>query len=405
MATLIMRIVILTGGSEIVAAALAEAFCKAKIPIAIVSLVDKSILREAVPDTPYGELVWPPVSTKESAKQLIGLLRSWGADQSDRWPILPTEDGGLRLLLEQRRLIESVSVFGRARALQLGGLDKAELFTWLEQNGCADIIAPTRAIQSISEVKEAVAELGGKCVIKPALKPLSMQLTGMPAKAFMTADYPDQETLEEALSAAWNVADQWIVQPHLVTPSIGEAVFWGVRDGQGDLIGMGAVERWKQPRNGGTGCWVMTRNDLTESLQPLASRILETIDFVGICELPFLLDSKKKWQLLELNPRPWLQVGLAHAAGAPLELMVVKVLQGLPVQSIMPRDQVAWVNLERLLMAAWSGEQGTRWNALRRAFQVWRNAETVAIYDSSLPHIRRRWLMRLAGKAWKRLHA
>lgn len=400
-----MRIVILTGGSEIVAAALAEAFFEARIPIAIVSLVDKSILREVTPDTPYGELVWPPVSAEEAAKQLIGLLCSWGADQNDRWPILPTEDGGLRLLLEQRELIESVSVFGRARALQLGGLDKAELFTWLEQQGCADIIAPTCVIQSISQVKEAVARLGGKCVIKPALKPLSMQLTGMPAKAFMTTDYPDQETLEEVLSAAWNVADRWIVQPHLVTPSIGEAVFWGVRDGQGDLIGMGAVERWKQPRNGGTGCWVMTRNDLTESLRPLASRILETIDFVGICELPFLLDSNKKWQLLELNPRPWLQVGLAHAAGAPLELIVAKVLQGQPMQSIMPRDQIAWVNLERLLMAAWSGEQGPRWNALRRAFQVWRNAETVAIYGSSLPHIRRRWLMRLAGKVWTRLRA
>jgi predicted ATP-grasp superfamily ATP-dependent carboligase len=279
------------------------------------------------------------------------------------------------------------------------------LFAWLKQQGCADIIAPTRTIRAIAEVKEAAMELGGKCVIKPALKPLSMQLTGMPAKAFMTEDYPDQEALEQGLAAAWGISEHWIMQPHLTTPSIGEAVFWGVRDEQGGLIGMGAVERWKQPRNGGTGCWVMTRNDLTESLRPLASRILEAIDFVGICELPFLLDSEKRWQLLELNPRPWLQVGLAHTAGAPLELIVAKVLQGQEVQPITPRDQVAWVNLERLLMAAWSGEQGPRWNALRKAFQVWRNAETVAIYDSSLPHIRSRWLMRLAGKVWTRLRA
>ena len=400
-----MRVIILTGGSEIVAAALVEAFVKAKIPIAIVSLVDKSIFRKVTPDTPYGELMWPPVSAEQAAHRITDLLRSWGASKNERWPILPTEDGGLRLLLEQRELIESVGVFGRARALQLGGLDKAELFTWLKQKGCADIIAPTCVIRSIAEVKEAVAELGGKCVIKPALKPLSMQLTGMPAKAFMTVDYPEQETLEQALAASWSIADQWVVQPHLATPTMGEAVFWGVRDEHGGLIGMGAVERWKQPRNGGTGCWVMTRNDLTESLRPLASRVLEAIDFVGICELPFLLDGKKKWQLLELNPRPWLQVGLAYAAGAPLELIVANVLQGKEVQTIMPRDQVAWVNLERLLMAAWSGEQGPRWNALRKAFQVWRNAETVAIYDSSLPRIRSRWLMRLAGKAWTRLRA
>lgn len=400
-----MRVVILTGGSEIVATALVEAFVKANIPIAIISLVNKSILRKVTPDTPYGELAWPPGSAEEAAKQLTDLLCSWGASQDEGWPILPTEDGGLRLLLEQRELVESVGVFGRARALQLGGLDKAELFGWLEQQGCADIIAPTRVIQSIGEVREAMAELGGKCVIKPALKPLSMQLTGMSAKAFMTADYPNLDMLERALAAAWGIAEHWVVQPHLTTPTVGEAVFWGVRDGQGGLVGMGAVERWKQPRNGGTGCWVMTRNDLTEFLRPLAARILEAIDFIGLCELPFLLDGNEEWRLLELNPRPWLQVGLAHAAGAPLELMVAKVLQGQPVQPIMPRDQVAWVNLERLLMAAWSGEQGPRWNALRNTFQVWRNADTVAIYDSSLPRIRSRWLIRLASKVWARLRA
>jgi len=398
-----MRVVILTGGSEIVATALVEAFFKASVPIAIVSLVHRSILQNITSDTPYGELVWPPASSQEAVNQLTVLLSSWGACPEDRWPIFPTEDGGLRLLLEHKNLVASFGVFGQAQALKLGGLDKAELFTWLKQNGCADIISPTYVVKSIVEVKEAVEKLGGKCVIKPSLKPLSMQLTGMPAKAFMTSDYPNQKSLEQALSAAWNISDQWIVQPHLATPAIGEAVFWAVRDQQGGLVGMGAVERWKQPKNGGTGCWVTTSNDLIESLRPLVLRLLESVDFIGLCELEFLVSDQDKWKLLELNPRPWLQIGLAHTAGAPLELIAANVLRGQPVQSISPRDQVSWVNLERLLMAAWSGEQGPRWSTIRQAFHIWRNAETVAVYDSVLPHVRTRWLRSLTGKVWRRL--
>ena len=402
-----MRIVILTGGSEIIAAALVEFFAKARISIALVSLVKKSILRNVTSDTPYGELAWPPVSSEQAAQELVRLLRSWGANEIKRWPIFPTEDGGLRLLLEQRELIELIGIFGHARALRLGGLNKAELFAWLMQHGCSDIIAPTRIVQSIDEVGAAIIELGGHCVVKPALKPFSMQLKGMSAKAFMTKDYPDLGTLEQALAAAWGISDYWVIQTHLNTPAIGEAVFWGVRDEQGGLIGMGAVERCKQPRDGGTGCWVMTRNDLTESLRPLALRILEAIDFVGICELPFLLsnDNEERWQLLELNPRPWLQVGLAHTAGVPLALITAEVLQGQAVRLIAPRDRVAWINLERLLLSIWSGEYGPRWNSLRNALQVWCNAETIAIYDSSLPRVRSRWLMQLISKAWTRFRA
>lgn len=398
-----MRVVILTGGSEIVATALVEAFFKASVPIAIVSLVHRSILQNVTPDTPYSELVWPPASSQEAMNQLTVLLSSWGACPEDRWPIFPTEDGGLRLLLEHKNLVASFGVFGQAHALKLGGLDKAELFTWLKQNGCADIISPTHVVKSIAEAKEAVERLGGKCVIKPSLKPLSMQLTGMPAKAFMTSDYSDQERLEQALLAAWSISDQWIVQPHLKTPVIGEAVFWAVRDQQGGMIGIGAVECWKHPKDGGTGCWVMTSNYLIESLHPIVLQILELIDFIGLCELEFLVSNHGEWQLVELNPRPWLQVGLAHTAGAPLELIAADVLRGQPVQPVFPRDQVSWVNLERLLIAAWSGEQGPRWSTIRQAFHIWRNAETVAIYDSPLPHVRTRWLKSLTGKVWRRL--
>ena len=397
-----MKAVILSGGSEIVAAALVEELDCAGIPVAVISLGGNSILRRALSGLLYAEIAWPPPSAEAAAGRLLHILRGWGVRESEYCTIFPTEDGGLRLLLEQSKRLKSVAAFGQARSLRMGGLDKAELFECLYQRGCADLIAPTRAVESSWQAIEAIDSMECECVVKPALKPLSMQLAGMPAKAFMTDQFRRRSDFERALTAAWSISSRWVVQPRLRTPPSGEAVFWSVRDRHGDLTGMAAAERWKQPRSGGSGCWVTSTNALISELQPRAQRILEAIDFIGMCELPFLIDSNGQWRLLELNPRPWLQVGLAAAAGAPLAAMTYRILQGDGVEAIQPRDGVNWVNLERLLIAAWSGEQGNRHGALLKACNVWRRADTLAIYSSHLPYVKIRWLGRMAYKALER---
>jgi predicted ATP-grasp superfamily ATP-dependent carboligase len=122
-----------------------------------------------------------------------------------------------------------------------------------------------------------------------------------------------------------------------------------------------------------------------------------------MCELPFLMDHNGQWRLLELNPRPWLQVGLAAAAGVPLAVMTCSVLKGGAVEAIQPRDGLNWVNIERMLIAALSGEQGNRLRALVKAGHACRRAEAVAVYGSHLPHVKLRWLRRMAHKALDRI--
>jgi hypothetical protein len=75
------------------------------------------------------------------------------------------------------------------------------------------------------------------------------------------------------------------------------------------------------------------------------------------------------------------------------------------VETIQPRDGVNWVNLERLLIAACSGEQGKRHKALSGAYRAWCMADHVAIYGSSLPDVKVRWLGRMACKALERVRA
>lgn len=396
-----MRAVILSGGSEIISVALVEEFLDAKIPFAIVSLGGNSLLRHVLPDVPYGEIGWPPESPEQAARSIHRMLVGWGDTTADPWPVFPTEDGGLRLLLQYGRQSPLLCKTSQAHRLKLGGLDKAELFDYLLEHGCADAIVPTKVINNLDEVIPAMSALGGDCVIKPALKPLSMRLTGMAAKAFLSMHYRDELRLLDDLARAWALSDRWVVQTRMYTPAMGELVFWAVRDGHGKLAGLCAVERWKQPRAGGTGCWVETNNSMTEALWPQVEKILAAIDYRGLCELAFLLDTEGNWRLLELNPRPWLQVGLARHAGANLGSAAVRVLQGDQVGQIVAREGVSWVNAERLLLAALSGDYGSRAVALGRAYSAWRHADLLAVYSSLLPRIRTRWLARMVGKALK----
>jgi hypothetical protein len=364
--------------------------------LAVISLGGKSLLQDVSPDILYAELTWPPVDPMHIVEILRKQLVDWGASELDPWPIFATEDGGLRLLLEHRQSLKHIACYGFARRLDsYGGLDKAELFNYLSLNGCQDLIAPTVVIHSPEQIELATEKLGNDCVIKPSLKPLSMQLTGMSAKAFMSRDYASHESLVDALRLAWEVSNLWLVQSRLENPPEGEVVFWAARDEHGGLVGMAAVEKWKQPKSGGTGCWVITRNAFINELTPIVKKILDCIDFVGICELEFLLDYQNKWRLLELNPRPWLQIGLARVSGVPLALMAHQIVLGGCVSAAHPKNDISWVNVERLLLATISSEQRPKWLAIKNAARALLNANAVAIYGSTLPHVRRRWLLRM----------
>lgn len=387
-------VAILSGGSEIISVALVEEFLANGFRPVIIALRRNSILRGLPNELPFHQLTWPPVDPASTAKQLVVALRTFGATEDCPMPVFPTEDGGLRLLLEQRKVIEPWSVFGSACALQLGGLDKAELFSFLDQAGCTDLIAPFRIATEVTDALGAVAEFLGDAVIKPALKPLSMNMDGMRAKAVLSKNFGDTQALANALKAAWHLSDRWVIQPRLQAPPAGETVVWAVRDSMGETHCMAANEVWKFPRDAGTGCWV--RVALNENgLFTRTKTLLEKLQFIGVCEVEFLIDGKNEYRLLEINPRPWLQIGLSFRAGVPMASVAAKALQKETIETLPAPRYCSWVNIERLALAVVSGEQGRSWNSITTAWRAWREATAVAIYDTSLPGIRRRWIMRM----------
>ncbi len=395
-----MRALILSGGSEIAAAALADEFSEKGIPFSIVALGNNSLFKTGRMDITFHELPWPYDTPEDTIHAIKRILQCGGATPENPWIIFPTEDGGLRLLLEYGHGLSGLGRFSRAMSLTSGGLDKAELFVHLLANNCEDIIAQTRTASSPDDILSAIDDLGGDCVIKPALKPLSMRLVGMKSKAFFSSDYTTKKELLADIKKSWTISREWIVQTRLATPSEGEAVYWAVRDARGIVHGIAARERWKHPRAGGTGCWVTTDGTLANELHPLAERILSALDFQGLCELEFLLDSEGHWRLLEVNPRPWLQVGLAHKAGACLATQAAFILAGRETGPVEARPGVSWLNIERLLLCAFSKDYGAVPSAMKTAFHAWRQADTLAIYSSRIPGIKYRWVRRMIGKVF-----
>lgn len=387
-------VAVLSGGSEVVSTSLVEELLDGGFRPAIIAMRQDSILQDLANHLPFKVLTWPPDYLESCASELVEYLRDFGAIKERPIPIFATEDGGLRFLLEMREYIEPWGVFGRARCLQFGGLDKAELFTKLNRPGCAEFIAPFRIAKTIDEAIDSVVYFSNDAVIKPALKPFSMRMSGMTSKAFMSRDFANVNIMRKALQQAWPLSQEWIIQQRLMLPSKGETVVWAVRDADGNTYCMAANEVWKQPREGGTGCWVQLTTE-PDNLFERACAVLEILNFIGVCEFEFMIDQNGQWKILEINPRPWLQVGLPFRAGVPMVSAAAKILYGEIFPELPSARLCSWVNLERLLLAALSGEQGFRFKALQTAWCAWNDSEAIAIYDTALKGVRRRWILRI----------
>jgi predicted ATP-grasp superfamily ATP-dependent carboligase len=86
------------------------------------------------------------------------------------------------------------------------------------------------------------------------------------------------------------------------------------------------------PETFGTGCIVETA-DYPELMEPTL-RLLKSISFSGIAEVEYKWDTAaREYKLIEINPRPWDQHRLGHAAGADLIYAAYCEYAGLPRQT------------------------------------------------------------------------
>jgi len=391
------ELLIISGGSEVVGLSLARAASFAAIPYAVFSLVPNSLLRKARGCTALVDLSsslddW--MGLRDGFLQsLSGLGRA-----SSCLAILPTEDGSLRLLNECRDDVLDWGEFPRARTLRMGGVDKAEVVEFANNKGVSQAMVPTRVLQDPDEATSAFEEFGLDAIFKPALKPLSMDLSvigGHGAKV-VTRSTAEQgpESIINALRKAWPISQRWVAQPRMrIGPSLERSVC-AVRGSS--VRACQVVERAKYPRIGGTAYWVTTeqRTDLV----PSAAQLLEALDVVGVCELSYLPNESGEGQMIELNPRPWLQIGLVEQAGFPIVMEAVGALRGEVGETGSPRVSTKdWLQPERMLQALLSGESSLR-EFSHMAVLALKKSTVLGGYERSFSGLRRKRLLRSLRK-------
>ena len=392
---------ILSAGAEMVTLALLEELLPVAPRIEIVELGSKSILRGVSPKVGFHHLAWPPLQAIDATVEALHrIVEQCAGPNSPPLPVFATEDGGLRLLFEARgRGTQGISCFG-SETLEFSGLDKVELREWLLAAGFSDLVPPSAVLHDPSEFATRVRELGAPLVVKPSNKPFSMDLSQLGAKIAVLDSMDRLDEVERRLCKAWPIADRWLLERKLdIGGNPGEVSWYGHRTANGGCSGMMVRERWKYPRDGGSAAWVESI-DLPE-IEEIAIGLLTALRYRGLAEIAFARESGGRWRLIELNPRAWLQVALPGRCGCGMVRAAYLDLCDAPVDGVRrpPSPNASWVDPNRLLAAAVSGEYGTPTSTIPRALGALRRASCRAGYDSRLPGMRWRWLVNSLRRA------
>ncbi|WP_266159661.1 hypothetical protein [Dyella silvatica] len=397
------RAVILSGGAEIVSVSIAQAFESAGVSYAVISLVKHSLLARAAGCVSMTDLSDVAGNPERLRCRLLNILTDLHALVGSRLVVFATEDGGLRCLNEFSAEILKIAEFPRARSLRHGGLDKAELFTFLSGTSAAIYMPPTEIVLDVDAAPGVLERLGNDAIFKPALKPWNMDLHDMDGSKVVTqarSDEPIADLLRR-LRKAWPLSQRWVAQARLQQYEMGERGVWAVRDG-GTMASIEFVERWKYPVQGGTGCWVETLEG--NSFVPAAVSILDAVDYVGLAEIPFLKTASGDARLLEINARAWLQVGLAERSGLSPVIKTLHLLSEGPAPAATYKLRpTVWINIERAVAAAAGGGVGPRIAAFAALMRAMAKYPELAIYSSRVRGVRWRWIGRVLTAIWNRL--
>jgi len=393
--------VILTAGSEIVGISIAEALLKKNIPIILISLGKKSIIWDIPQVITYYQISWPPKDANNCVKDILNFFKKTNLFLTNiRFPIFPTDDSGLRFILENQNAFQKIFHIPLKSNIKMCGLDKAEFFHFLNNTNSKSYLVNTLIINNFDSAFKAFKELGQDVVFKPALKPLSMNLKNMSSKVITAVNIQDNNlSILKRLKKSWNNSPIWIAQKRLRVNGKGELSWVGIRTKNKKSFGLTVVERCKYPRMGGSACWVQSIEN--SEIDRQARHILNDMDFCGIFEMSFLLNQNNQWEILEFNPRPWLQIGLAESSGLPLIFMAYCDMLNIDInnENISIKNNINWVNPERLIISALSGEYGSKIRTFIKAMKIIYKAEYVTVYKSQYRKIKYRWLINIIYKS------
>jgi D-aspartate ligase len=334
--------------------------------------------------TRYADIRVCPDSREFPEKLLAYLLRL-----REELPVaavlFPTRDHDVLFLDRYRKELETAFhlVLPSKTTLQLC-LDKWSSYTWAK----AAAVATPRCwrIESRADLLQALPEVRFPAVLKPVAahqwrtgrnwelvggrKAIPLQSASEATAAYETVMQADNLSLLQEMVPGGDDA-LWIAGCYL--------------DKDSRFIGGFTAQKLLQvPTGFGTGCIVQSV-DRPEILQQ-ARVLLEKMRYSGIAEVEFKRNPvSQRLELIEVNPRPWDQHRLGHAAGVDLIHLAYCDRAGLPLPVVgIPQAGYKWIAedvfVTLLLTSIWRGAGN-----LRQLFRLASGRRTYAIFSISDP--------------------
>lgn len=309
---------------------------------------------------------------------------------------LPTEDDSAELLIRAMDVLGPRLRVSGGRSLPLGGLSKAELFDQLKAHALQEDIAPTIVVRTLDDLARAEKEWAGDFILKPDRKPWGASI---PGGAKLLSNDLDRLKYIDAIERDLARGKPWIAQRKLSSIEGAERSACCVVAASGTVCYVEVAELEKYPSRGGSAVWVKTTPD-TQRLRLASDRILSALKAEGVFELSFLADQHGRPRLIELNARPWLQIGLLQGSGVDFIGSTVAVLSGqAPANATDNAAERHWVSLERFALKLISGDSPGRARTAIAMLRAISRRPIVAVWSSRLPRVRWRWAVAMMRRA------
>jgi len=340
--------VLILQGSYVVELAIARSLGKYNVPVFLLSRGEKK------PLSSFSKFVKGTISNPDPSiveQDFIHSLLNFGESLEKKYGrrilLFPTEDSSLLLVAKTFDLLKRYFVIlndpQEKNILRFS--QKMSFFQTLQNSNCANFLPLTLFCQKEDDIESIKKNITFPCIIKPSEKDVNFSFYRKYNSKILIMENKDD--LEKKLIELLSENHKLLVQ-ELVNQNPGEEVcWWGYRNKGGESFGITAREIRKFPQMGGTATFM--RIEEVAEIPHYATQILESINFWGICEIPFMLDQRtNKFKVLEFNPKCWLQLSLATGMG--LNLPYVAYLEVYKNESLKPiidkRRRMKWVRMK-----------------------------------------------------------
>ncbi len=333
-------------------------------------------------DSRHPEPIYCPGANDEFLLQQLE-----GVASRESAALIADSDGWLRFIVRCRPELEAMFtsiLHPSSRSIELC-LDKSLFLDWCMDNGFA---APRR--YGLEAATGLLPSPEHPFLLRPEIT--RHELGKSVPKAIEVKSRTELDRWLEQFAAAGVTPS---IAQSLLRPSIRQYSVGLARDRTGRIRSMVAEKLRSFPEQcaGGTYVTLSAQDDVLS----LATHAIEALDYFGIAEVEILRDDNTgEHFLIEINARPWVQLGLAQKAGLDfLGFMLGRAdAQRVPVR---PRS-LRWLNFEADAYACLSRDKGAVWRGrltLKDYLRSFLAANTYAVWDAAdpRPFLRSMWKM------------